>query len=100
MRNGYNFFTYITTNPVKTILYIGVTNDLERRIRQHYDNRGKPERFASKFYCYNLVYFDSFSDINAAIAREKEIKGWTRKKKEMLIGSMNPAFRTLKPWQG
>ena len=72
---------FITTNPHKTVLYTGVTNNLERRMSEYYENRGKPESFAGKFYCYNLIYWERFSDINDAIAREKEIKGWKRSKK-------------------
>ena len=87
---NYNYCIYITTNPGKTVLYIGVTNDLKRRLFEHYENRGKVETFAGKFHCYHLVYFAHFTSIHEAIAREKELKKWARKKKEMLIKTTNP----------
>ncbi|MDQ1089895.1 GIY-YIG nuclease family protein [Siphonobacter sp. SORGH_AS_1065] len=86
----YSYFIYITTNPSKTVLYIGVTNDLTIRMQQHFENRGNPETFAGKYYCYNLLYWEPFQRIQEAIAREKEIKGWSRKKKEELIATTNP----------
>ncbi len=86
----YNFFTYITCNPGKTTFYTGVTNDLERRIKEHYENRGKPKTFAGRYFCYKLIYFERFSDINMAIEREKEIKDLSSEKKIVLIKSQNP----------
>ena len=70
----HNYYIYITTNPALTVLYTGVTNNLEVRICEHYVNRGKENSFAGKFHCYNLIYYEHFTDINFAIAREKEIK--------------------------
>ncbi|MBV8388161.1 MAG: GIY-YIG nuclease family protein [Mucilaginibacter sp.] len=92
---NYNFYIYITTNPDKSVLYVGVTNDLGIRLYQHYENRGKNESFAGKYYCYNLVYFEHFSHIEQAIAREKEIKKWRREKKVALIESTNPDWKFL-----
>src|ERR1700749_144203 len=92
---NYNYYVYITTNPEKTVLYVGVTNDLRVRIFQHTENKGKPGTFAGKYYCYNLVYYEHFSDINHAIAREKETKKWRRAKKVALIESINPSWRFL-----
>ena len=87
---NYNFYVYITTNPTKTVLYIGVTNDLTRRLQEHSENKGNKSSFAGKYYCHNLVYYEHFSDINYAIAREKELKTWSRAKKNALIASDNP----------
>ncbi len=84
------YYVYITTNPAKTVLYIGVTNDLARRLGQHYENRGNNETFAGRYFCYNLLYTEQFTDIKAAISREKELKGWTRAKKDALIDTINP----------
>ena len=84
------YYIYITTNPRKTALYIGVTNDLDRRLQEHFENRGKPKTHAGKYYCYNLVYWEEFQYVNDAIAREKEIKKWRREKKDSLIASENP----------
>ena len=92
------YFTYITSNPGRTVLYTGVTNNLERRMAEHFDARGNPATFAGKYYCYDLVYWETTPSITGAIAREKEIKGWTRAKKDALIASQNPTRATLKPW--
>jgi putative endonuclease len=96
MLNRYhNYYIYITTNPQKKVLYAGVTNDLARRLAQHWRNRGSEETFAGKYYCYNLIYYEHFLDIRQAIAREKEIKRWRREKKIELIRTMNPAWSFL-----
>lgn len=92
---NYNFYIYITTNPEKTVLYVGVTNDVYSRIYQHKENKGNKKAFAGKYYCYNLVYYEHFSHIEEAIAREKEIKKWRREKKDALIESINPEWRFL-----
>ncbi|RTQ49767.1 GIY-YIG nuclease family protein [Hymenobacter gummosus] len=86
------YYIYIVTNPAKTVLYIGVTNNLRQRTEQHYANRGQRGTFAGRYYCYNLIYYESFPDATAAIVREKELKGWTRAKKEELIAMMNPTW--------
>ncbi len=93
--NPHQYHIYITTNPQKTILYIGVTNNLSRRLIEHWMNRGKDETFAGKYFCYNLIYYESFQYIDKAIAREKEIKGWRRQKKLDLIKTINPAWDFL-----
>lgn len=85
-----NYYVYITTNPGKTVLYAGVTNDLKVRLQQHYQNRGNTKTFAGRYYCYKLVYFEAYRDINQAIVREKEIKDMSRNKKEELIAMQNP----------
>jgi len=89
------YFVYILTNHEKTVLYIGVTNNLESRLAEHYFNKGNPKTFAGKFYCYNLIYFEEFQYVNDAIAREKELKGWSRAKKERLIKAKNPDWMFL-----
>jgi len=75
---GYSF--YITTNSNRNVLYCGVTSDLQQRIIEHYLSKGNSKTFAGKCYCYWLVYFEHFKYINA-IAREKEVKKWRRKKR-------------------
>ena len=92
---NYNFYVYITTNPVKTVLYIGVTNDLSRRLYEHTENKGNPNSFAGKYYCHNLIYYEHFTHIQYAIEREKELKKWSRKKKEALIATTNPNWLFL-----
>jgi putative endonuclease len=91
------FYTYIVTNPGRTTLYIGVTNDLHARIAEHYVSRGSREHFASKYHCHQLIYFEKFDRIIDAISREKELKGWRRAKKLELISKLNPTLKTLLP---
>jgi putative endonuclease len=91
----HNYFVYIITNPARTVLYVGVTNNLRRRIQEHYEQRGRQKTFAGRYFCFNLVYFERFSYPNHAISREKEIKKWRREKKDALINSFNPEWRFL-----
>jgi putative endonuclease len=88
-------FVYITANPGRTTLYVGVTNNLTRRLAEHRSNKGKPETFAGRYFCYNLVYYETFADIGAAIRRQKEIKLMNRKAKEDLIKTSNPRLSTI-----
>lgn len=89
------FFVYILTNATKSVLYVGVTNNLPQRILEHYLNRETKKSFTARYRCHYLIYFESIKYIDKAIKREKEIKGWTRKKKEQLIESANPEWRFL-----
>ena len=81
------------SNKTRTVLYIGVTNDLSRRVAEHREGSGSA--FTSKYKCYDLVYMEEFLDINDAIAREKQLKGWGREKKDNLIKSLNPELENL-----
>ena len=74
-------------------LYIGVTGDLVRRVQQH--KTGEQGGFTQKYACHKLVYYETFSDINQAIAREKYLKGWKRSRKDDLIDSVNPDRKDL-----
>ena len=85
----HNYFVYILTNKNKTVVYTGVTNDLEIRLKQHRENKENTFAFTYKYNCYYLVYFEHFQYIEHAIEREKEIKGWTRAKKNALIETEN-----------
>ena len=89
------FYIYITTNPGRTTLYIGVTNNLKKRIQEHQDNRGEPETFAGRYYCYKLIYYEAYRTAQEAIEREKELKKWSRTKKEGLINDANPKWKFL-----
>ena len=91
----YNFYTYMLTNYTKKTLYTGVTNDIERRLYEHYFGTDQKESFTFKYKCYYLVYYERHQYINHAIEREKEIKGWTRVKKNMLVEQENPTWRFL-----
>jgi putative endonuclease len=90
--NRHQYYIDIVTNPERTVLYTGVTNNLSQRLVEHWTNRGQPKTFAGKYYCYNLIYYEEFSYIYNAIAREKEIKGWRKQKKFDLIKAKNPDF--------
>ncbi len=95
-----NYFVYITTNPAKTVLYTGVTNDLNIRLQQHRENKGLPNKgFAAKYYCYKLIYFERFPDINIAIEREKEMKLMNREMKINLIKSTNPSLNIINVYE-
>ncbi|MGV3505336.1 MAG: GIY-YIG nuclease family protein [Adhaeribacter sp.] len=94
MLNKY-YFVYITTNYNRTTYYVGVTNDLATRLRQHFENSGKPQTFAGRYYCYHLVYYEYFSLPSHAIEREKQLKNWSRSKKETLIKRSNPLLKFL-----
>ena len=87
------YYVYILTNRYHTVLYIGVTNDLRRRLYEHRHNL--VPGFTSRYRVHKLVYFDYTSDVRAAIEREKQLKGWTRAKKEALISAENPQWRDL-----
>ena len=88
-----NYYVYILTNKTNRVLYTGVTNDLKRRI---YEHRNKlADGFTKKYNVHKLVYFDYTTDVRSAISREKQIKGWTRAKKEALIDEFNPEWQDL-----
>ena len=87
-----DYYVYIMTNKSWT-LYTGVTNDLARRVWEHKNKWTKG--FTSKYRIGKLVYFEIFADIRDAIAREKQIKGWTRAKKWALVQAVNPAWKDL-----
>ena len=90
----HNYFFYILTNKIKTVLYIGVTNNLNIRVNQHKQNAMTDKSsFAGKYNCYYLIYWERFQDIDQAIKKEKEIKKWSRKKKDQLIKSFNPDLK-------
>jgi putative endonuclease len=91
------YYVYIITNPAKSVLYIGVTNNIPSRMAQHYANRGSAETFAGRYFCYNLVHVEEYTNSKIAIAREKELKGWTRAKKDALIAADNPEWLFLQP---
>ena len=88
-----HYYTYIMSSINNTALYVGVTNDLERRVLEH--KSGLIPGFTKKYNCKKLVYFEKYSDINQAIEREKQIKGWKRIRKEELINKENKERRDL-----
>ena len=86
------YYIYIVTNASRT-LYTGVTNDLQRRVYEHKSGRGSV--FTKKYRITRLVYHEAYNDVRNAIAREKQIKGWRRSKKVVLIESQNPEWRDV-----
>jgi putative endonuclease len=91
----HNYYVYILTNKNKTVLYIGVTNDLKERLFAHRNPDVLSRAFTAKYKCYYLIYWEHYMDINTAIDREKQLKGWTRNKKDELIAQFNPTLRFL-----
>ena len=88
------YYVYIMTNKLNSVLYIGVTNDLTRRVYEH-KSKVEPNSFTAKYNADKLVYFESTNSIESAIAREKQLKGGSRKKKIDLINSVNPDWNDL-----
>ena len=92
------FYTYILASHSRT-LYMGVTNDIRRRMAEH--RRGDSPGFTRKYHVTKLVYFESSADARAAIAREKQLKRWPRVRKIRLIEAGNPGWRDLSiDWLG
>jgi len=92
LTSSHSYFVYIVANRSHN-LYTGVTNNLERRIVEH--REGLVPGFTKRYRIHRLVYYEAFGDISAAIAREKQIKGWDRKKRISLIEADNPSWLDL-----
>ena len=92
-KHEHEYYVYIMTNAWNTVLYTGVTNNLLQRVSQH--KTGKGGAFTAKYRVIRLVYFERFGNIYHAIAREKQIKAGSRKKKVELIESINPSWKEL-----
>lgn len=91
MKNN-SYFIYIMSS-FSRVLYIGVTNNLQRRVYEH--KQELIEGFSKKYKCNKLIYFEEYKDVNQAIVREKQLKNWNRKKKELFIKKLNPDFKDL-----
>ena len=91
-----NYFVYILANTTNVTIYTGVTNNLLRRIYEHKNNID-PSSFTAKYKVHKLVYYETTTDIKAAIEREKQIKGWNRARKNKLISSFNSTWEDLYP---
>ena len=87
------YFIYMMTNKSHTTVYIGVTSSLVRRVSQH--RNGETDAFTKRYNTNRLVYYETYNDVNDAIAREKQLKRWSRTKKEKLISDMNPDWTDL-----
>lgn len=91
------YSVYIVSNFARTVFYIGVTNNLQTRTREHRNNEGGA--FTSKYKCHYLMYYEDYADIRNAIAREKQLKNWLREWKIELIRKDNPDLIDLaKDW--
>jgi putative endonuclease len=90
---AYDYFVYIITDKGRATLYIGITNDLASRLWQH--RNPESASFTQHYHCILLFYYEHYPDVNAAIAREKQLKGWRRSKKIALIEAKNPRWEDL-----
>ena len=93
MPREHRYYVYLLTNWNNKVMYVGMTNDLLRRVQEHRTHAVKG--FTEKYNVHKLVYFEETSDVYAAIAREKEIKKWRREKKNALVVRTNPEWRDL-----
>ena len=87
------YYVYILANKTNRVIYIGVTNDLKRRCYEHKSEM--VEGFTKTYHVHKLVYYEAYKDPSNAIAREKQLKGWRRDKKNFLIEKMNPGWNDL-----
>ena len=90
---NHNYYIYLLTNQYNTVLYTGMTNDLQRRVAEH--KSLKVPGFTSSYRVTKLVYYEHFDDVHAAIDREKQIKSWSRERKNQLIEDKNPKWEEL-----
>jgi len=90
------YYVYILSNLTNTTVYIGVTNDLVRRTYEHRTNADK-DSFTARYQVHKLVYYETTSDVRAALEREKQLKSWNRKRKNELVTGFNPAWEDLYP---
>jgi len=91
-RREHRYFVYIMSSQTR-VLYVGVTNSLERRVQQHKEGVGSA--FTARYRVKNLVHYEETSDVHAALERERHLKGWTRARKVALIESENPEWQDL-----
>ena len=89
-----NYYVYILANKLNTTIYVGVTNDLVRRVYEH-KHELDAKSFTAKYGVHKVVYYESTNDIRSAIEREKQIKGWNRARKNKLVESLNPSWEEL-----
>ena len=90
------YYVYILANQTNVAIYVGVTNDLVRRIYEH-KNKLSHRSFTARYKIHKLVYYECTNDIYAALQREKQLKSWKRSKKNELVESMNPTWKDLYP---
>ena len=93
VKNIHQYWVYMLTNKHRNVLYIGFTNNLERRMREH--KSGAIPGYSNMYNCVMLVYFEEYNNVHQAIAREKQLKGWQRSWKDALVVRMNPQWKDL-----
>ena len=87
------YYVYILTNKTNSVMYIGMTSNLTRRLYEH--KNGIVEGFSKKYKTHKLVYVEEYDNVNDCISREKQLKGWIRAKKNALVESINPCWNDL-----
>ena len=87
------YYVYILTNKTNSVMYIGMTSDLTRRLYEH--QNGLVNGFTKKYKTHKLVYIEEYDNVNDCIAREKQLKGWKRIKKNNLVESVNPCWAEM-----
>ena len=90
------YYVYMMTNQYRNVLYIGVTNDLIRRVYEHRNHLIK-DSFTARYHVTKLVYFEATEDVRSALEREKQIKSWKRSRKDALVESQNPTWEDQYP---
>ena len=90
------YYVYILCNTTKSVLYIGVINDISRRLAEH--KQGLIKGFTKRYNVHTLIYAEAYADVKTAIMREKQLKHWSRQKKEQLINSVNPEWEEILPY--
>ena len=90
------YYVYILANHTRTTIYVGVTRELLRRVDEH-RRHVYPDSFTAKYDVVELVYFEAFNHIDDAIGREKQLKSWSRKRKNALVNTRNPDWQDLYP---
>ncbi len=88
------YYVYAISNKIRSVFYIGVTNDLQRRVEEH-KSESYENSFTSRYNCKYLIYYEEFDNVNEAISREKQLKKWNKQKKLDLIQTVNPKLRDL-----
>ncbi len=87
------YYVYILTNKTNKVMYVGITNDLYRRIYEH--KKGIVEGFTKKYHVHKLVYFETYREVKDALAREKSLKGLLRRRKNELVETVNAEWKDL-----
>ena len=90
---AHTYYVYLLTNWNNKVMYVGMTNNLERRMYEH--KKQLVKGFTQKYNINKLVYFEETQEVNTAIMREKEIKKWRRRKKDFLVNNANPQWKDL-----